>query len=120
MAISYDQLNDELKKKIEEFETVKQNYDFIVNQRIHLESVLRETELAIEELEKVDPTEVVYKSIGGILIRSKQDKLLDEKKSQKVSLDMKIKTLKQKEERIKNQIKTMSQSIQSELKNQSA
>ena len=53
-------------------------------------------------------------------MRSKQDKLLSEKKSEKVRLDMQIKNLKQKEEKINNQMKVMTQSIQSELKNQSS
>ncbi len=115
MAIGLDQIDEELRKKIEELQTLKQNYDFLLNQRLRLESLFRETELAIEELEKVEPTEVVYKSIGGILIRSQKEKLLDEKKSQKVKLEIEIKKLKQTEERTKNQINTMSQSIQSEV-----
>ncbi|MBN1215823.1 MAG: prefoldin subunit [Candidatus Lokiarchaeota archaeon] len=120
MAVRYDQISDELKKKIEEYETIRHNLDIFINQRMRLESVLKETEFAIVELEALEPNEIVYKSIGGILVKSKQDKLLGEKKSEKVKLDMQIKNLKQKEEKISNQMKTMSQSIQSELKNQSS
>ncbi|MBY9005812.1 MAG: prefoldin subunit [Candidatus Lokiarchaeota archaeon] len=120
MGIRYDQISDDLKKKIEDYETIRHNLDVFTNQRMRLESVLKETEFAIVELENLEPTEIVYKSIGGILVRSKQDKLLSEKKSEKVRLDMQIKNLKQKEEKINNQMKVMTQSIQSELKNQSS
>jgi prefoldin beta subunit len=80
-----------------------------------METKVREAELAIEELEKTDPSQQIYKSIGGIMVKSNKEKLLPEKKSEKKSLDMKIKTLKQKEERTRNQIQQLSQTLQQEL-----
>jgi prefoldin beta subunit len=79
------------------------------------ESSQRETESAIVELEKIQPEDTVYKTIGGILLKSDRNKLLDEKKSAKISLEMRLKTLKQKEERVKNQLETMSKSLQADF-----
>jgi len=80
-----------------------------------LESNLRETEVAVEELEKIDPETPVYKSIGGILVKSEKNKLLDEKKSLKVTLEMRIKTLKQKEERTRQSLQSLQKSLQADL-----
>ncbi|TXT62126.1 MAG: Prefoldin subunit beta [Promethearchaeota archaeon] len=118
MAINFENLPDDLKKKIQQFSQMQQNLEYIINQRIQMETRLRETELAVEELEKTEPNEVIYKSIGGIMVKSDRDKLLAEKKSQKTSLDMRIKTLKQKEERARGQIETTSKAIQADLQNQ--
>ncbi|MFX1308940.1 MAG: prefoldin subunit, partial [Promethearchaeota archaeon] len=74
-----------------------------------------ETELAIEELEKINPDDTVYKAIGGILVKSEKNKLLDDKKSLKVTLEMRLKTLKQKEDRVKNQIETVRKSLQADF-----
>ena len=52
------------------------------------------------------------------MVKSDRDKLLAEKKNQKTSLEMRIKTLKQKEERARGQIETTSKSIQTDLQNQ--
>ncbi|MFX0104513.1 MAG: prefoldin subunit beta [Candidatus Hodarchaeota archaeon] len=113
--MTVDNLNEEQKKKLMNFNNMRQSLEFITSQRLQVESSLRETELAIEELEKINPEDAVYKAIGGILVKSEKNKLLDEKKSLKVSLDMRLKTLKQKEERVKNQLETMSKSLQADL-----
>ena len=115
MSINIDNLNEEQKKKILNLNNLQQSFEFITSQRIQVESTLRESELAIEELEKINPEDTVYKAIGGILVKSEKNKLLDEKKSLKVTLEMRLKTLKQKEERVKGQIETMRKSLQADF-----
>ncbi len=113
--INLDSLTEEQKKKLLDLNNLQQSFEFLTSQRLQIESTLRETELAIEELEKIQPEDTVYKAIGGILVKSERNKLLDEKKSLKVTLEMRQKTLKQKEERIKTQIETMSKSLQADF-----
>ncbi len=115
MTINIDDLNEEQKKKLVNFNNLKQSLDFITSQRLQFETTLRDTELAIEELEKIEPETPVYKAIGGILVKSEKNKLLDEKKSLKVTLEMRLKTLKQKEERVKTQLETMTKSLQADF-----
>jgi prefoldin beta subunit len=115
MSINLENLSEEQKKKLINFNNLQQSFEFITSQRLQVESTMRETELAIEELEKINPEETVYKAIGGILVKSEKNKLLDEKKSLKVTLEMRLKTLKQKEERVKNQIETMRKSLQADF-----
>ncbi|MBD3254792.1 MAG: hypothetical protein GF383_06850, partial [Candidatus Lokiarchaeota archaeon] len=62
----------------------------------------------------------VYKSIGGIMVKSEKDKLLEEKKSLKVTLEMRTKTINQKLDRTKTQLENIRKSIQSDLQNQRA
>ncbi|MEE9377415.1 MAG: prefoldin subunit beta [Candidatus Lokiarchaeia archaeon] len=115
MTINLDNLNEEQKKKLLNFNNLQQSFEFITSQRLQIESTFRESELAIEELEKINPEDTVYKTIGGILVKSEKNKLLDEKKSLKVTLEMRLKTLKQKEERVKTQIETMRKSLQADF-----
>ncbi|NVM36750.1 MAG: prefoldin subunit beta [Candidatus Lokiarchaeota archaeon] len=115
MTINLDNLNEEQKKKLLNLNNLQQSFEFITSQRLQVESTFRETELAIEELEKINPEDTVYKSIGGILVKSEKNKLLDEKKSLKVTLEMRLKTLKQKEDRVKVQIETMRKSLQADF-----
>ena len=120
MTINLDELDEEVRKKVINLQNLSASMEFLTNQRIQIESGLRESELAISELEKINPDEVVYKSIGGILVKSEKNKLLDEKKSLKVTLEMRLKTIKAKEERLKNQIETTRKSIQADLQGKSA
>ena len=118
MSLNLNELSPEMQKKIRNLQGLQQSLEFIISQKLQLESTLKETELAIEELEKVDPEEVVYKSIGGIMVKSNKDKLLSEKKNQRTNVEMRVKTLKQKEDRTRSQIETLKNNIQGELQNQ--
>jgi prefoldin beta subunit len=111
-------IDEELKEKIQNLRNMQSNLEYITNQRIEMETKVREAELAIEELEKTEESQQIYKSIGGIMVKASKDKLLPEKKSEKTSLDMKIKTLKQKEERTRNQIQKLSQTLQQQIQQQ--
>jgi prefoldin beta subunit len=117
MGLNLDTLDDETKNKILNLQNLQRTLEFLTNQRLQMESTLRETELAIEQLEKTKEDDVVYKSIGGIMVKSERNKLLDEKKSLKVTIEMRIKTLSQKEERTKQQLTTMKNSLQADLQN---
>ncbi|MCK4778834.1 MAG: prefoldin subunit beta [Candidatus Lokiarchaeota archaeon] len=115
MSIDLNSLDEEVRKKVINLQNLSTTMEYLSQQKLQIETSLRDTELAIEELEKINPDDVVYKSIGGILVKSEKNKLLDEKKSLKVTLEMRLKTLKQKEERVKTQIETMRKSIQADF-----
>ncbi len=120
MSINLDQLDPEIRKKLQNLQSLQQNFEFLQNQKLQLESRERETELAIEELKKLDPEEIVYKSIGGLMIKSKRDKLLDEKKNEKTTVEMRLKTINQKVDRVKKQLEQLRTTIQQGLQNQAA
>ena len=104
MSINLDELDEEVKKKVVNLQNLSASMEFLSNQKIQMESSLRETESAISELEKINPDDTVYKSIGGILVKSEKNKLLNEKKSLKVTIEMRLKSLESKLERNKKEI----------------
>ena len=120
MTINLDELDEEVKKKVINLQNLSASMEFLTNQRFQMESSLRECEAAISELEKINPDDTVYKSIGGIFVKSEKNKLLDEKKSLKVTLEMRLKTIKDKEERTKSSIQTLRESIQADFQNRSS
>ena len=115
MGTNLDNLPEEVKKKIMDLQNLQIQIQNLHNTHDFLENQRRETDLAIEELEKVGSDAVVYKSIGGIMVKSERDKLLDEKKSLKVSTEMRLKTVKQKEERTIQTLENMRKSLQADL-----
>ncbi len=117
MTINLDNLDEEQRKKISNLNNLQQTFEFLTSQKLQTESTLRETGLAIDQLEKIDSTNTVYKAIGGILVKSDRNRLLDEKKSMKVTLEMRVKTLQQKENRVKTQIETLRKSLQVDFQN---
>ena len=85
MTINLDQLDEATKKKIQDLNNLSRNLEILSQQNLQIESSMSEASLAIEELEKADPNPIVYKNIGGIMVKSERNKLLDEKKSLKIT-----------------------------------
>jgi prefoldin beta subunit len=120
MSINLNDLDEEVRNKVINLQNLSTTLEYLTQQKLQIDTSLRDTELAIEELEKINPDDTVYKSIGGILVKSDKNTLLDEKKSLKVTLDMRSKTITQKIDRSKNQLETLRKSIQADLQNKSA
>ena len=118
MTINLDQLDEETKKKFQNLTQVGQTLELLTQQKMQIDSSIRETELALGELEKANPDTIVYKQIGGILIKSERDKLLAEKTSNKETLNMRSTTLAQKIERTKSTFESMQKSLQTDLQSQ--
>jgi prefoldin beta subunit len=110
-------LDEETKNKLQNLSALSQSLEIFTQQKLQIDSSIRETELAIEELEKASTDTTVYKNIGGIMVKSNRDKLLDEKKSQKITLEMRSKTIAQKTERTKKSFESLQKSLQNELSN---
>ena len=118
LTINLDQLDEETKKKFQNLTQVGQTLELLTQQKIQIDSSIRETDLAIGELEKANPDTIVYKQIGGIMVRSERDKLLAEKTSNKETLNMRSTTLAQKIERTKSAFESLQADLQAELQNQ--
>ncbi|MBA7647348.1 hypothetical protein ES703_55120 [subsurface metagenome] len=118
MSIPYENLSDDLKNKLQNYNNLVRTLEFLTQQRFELERGLRDAELAIGELDKTDSNKEVYKSIGGIMVKSERDRLLDEKKSQKASIELKLKTITQREERTKTQLETLRIALEKDFKDQ--
>ncbi|MCK4280510.1 MAG: prefoldin subunit [Candidatus Lokiarchaeota archaeon] len=118
MSIPYENLSDDLKNKLQNYNNLVRTLEFLTQQRFELERGLRDAELAIGELDKTESDKEVYKSIGGIMVKSERDRLLDEKKSQKASIELKLKTITQREERTKTQLETLRIALEKDFKDQ--
>jgi len=112
-----ENLDEETKKKFQNLTQLGQTLELFTQQKLQIDSNIRETELALEELEKASPDTVVYKQIGGIMIKSERNKLLDEKKSDKETLNMRSNTLAQKIEITKSTFENAQKSLQADLQN---
>jgi prefoldin beta subunit len=129
LTINYESLNEETKKRFQTLSQFGQTLEILTQQKLQIDSNIRETELAIESLTEATPDTPVYKSIGGVMVKSTRDKLLDEKNTNKETLTMQSKTLKetltmqsktlaQKIERTKSTFESMQKSLQEDLQNQ--
>ena len=96
-------LDQETQRKIQEIQLYEQTIQQISMQKRSLEFELKETQQAVEELEKAEGE--VFKIVAGqVVIRSEKEKLLSEMKEKKELLESRFKNIQEQE---KEHLKTM-------------
>jgi prefoldin beta subunit len=96
-------------------EQIRQKLIELFERRQQFEIMLRETEGALSELDKVDTSVPVYKSIGPLLIRADRDKVKSELGERKETLSVQAKTLEKQEERTRKQLEEKDAKLKEEL-----
>ncbi len=105
-----------LQQQILQLQQLQEQLQVIVNQRMQLELQIKDTENAIKEVEALDENAEIYKSIGGILVKTTKNKVLEELKEKKELLDIRLKSLQKQEEKLQIKLKEMEQKVQEGLR----
>jgi len=113
-----EKLSPQIRHQLAQYQQAQQQAQMLINQRQQLEMLLRETERAHEELSKLPDDNVVYKSVGTILVKSNKAELQKNLAEQKETLDLRVKTLERQGERAVQRLKEMQVKIDEALKGQ--
>jgi prefoldin beta subunit len=105
-------LPPQIKNQLAQLQQIQQQAQAIAVQKNQVEITLKETDLALEELEKIDSDAVVYRAVGDLLIRTERDKTKESLKEKKDTLDLRMQTLARQEERAQKRF----QQLQEQLK----
>ena len=73
--MSEQELPPWLKERLSRLEQLQQNLQAIMMQKQQVEIEIVETDRALEELKKIGTEDIVYKSAGPLLIKSKKEDL---------------------------------------------
>ena len=107
-----DNLPPKVQNQIAQFQQLAQQIQMITTQKMQIEAQVRELDKAVQELEKAGEDALVYRSVGSLMIQSKDKKALaDELKEQKETLDVRIKTL----DRQDKHLRERHQSLQAQI-----
>ena len=106
-----------LQEQIGKMQQSQQNLQSILAQKQQVEMEITESERALEELQKVNDDEHVYKYAGSILIKSDKKTLIEELEEKKELSKTKTTVLSKQEERIKASLQEQEKKIQEMLKN---
>ncbi len=116
MSEEISKLPPQVQERLLRLQQLQQTLQAILTQKQQLELGLTETEQALSELEKLDETVVIYKSIGSLLVRSEKAKVTTELNEQKELLNMRIGVLGKQEERLRSQVKDLQAKLQRDLR----
>lgn len=106
-----EEIPPQIQNQLVQLRKLQQQAQSIMIQRSRLEALLREVELAIDELQKASDEDAVYMSSGEIMIRMARQKVIENLSEKKETYSLRLKTLERQEERILKR----SQELQSQI-----
>ena len=98
-----------------QLQQLKAQMEALGQQKIQVEAMLRDTENALEELEKVDDNALVYKNVGDLMIKASRDEVKAELAEKKETFGLRQKTLERQEERGQKRYQQLQQQLQEAL-----
>ena len=116
MSEDISRLPPQIQQRLLRLQQLQQTLQGVMAQKQQLEMQLTEVEQAAGELEKLDETAVVYKSIGALLIKSEKDKVSTELTERKELVKMRVDVLAKQEERLRTQVKDLQEKLQQDLR----
>ena len=108
-------LPPQLQEQLVRLQQLQQTYQVVMSQRQQLDREQLEVNRALGELEKMSEKDIVYKSLGAILVKSTRKKLIEELTERKELLDMRIKVITKQQSRTEEQLKELQQRVQQRL-----
>ncbi|GIU69695.1 MAG: hypothetical protein KatS3mg002_0931 [Candidatus Woesearchaeota archaeon] len=105
---------NETQDKINQIQLIQQNIQNISIQRQKFQIQETEIESALNEIEK---TEVTYKIIGNIMVKSDKESLKKELKEKHEMLKVRISALEKQEERLRSNVEELQKEVLKDLEN---
>ena len=116
MSQDISRLPPQIQQRLLRLQQLQQTLQGVMSQKQQLELQLTEVEQAVTELDKLDETAVVYKSIGALLVKSEKDKVTTDLTERKELLKMRVDVLAKQEERLRTQVKELQEKLQQDLR----
>lgn len=113
MILEEEKIPQQLQHQLGQYQQIRQQYQEIALQRRRLETQLSEAKSAVEELDKLQSGEIIYKSVGNLMIRVEKEEAKKELAERIETLDLRIKVHQRQETKIVNRMKEMESKIRS-------
>ena len=108
-----------LQNDIKQFQRLQQELGGIQQQRLQIDLRVRELGHTLDELKTLADESVVYRPIGGLLIRAKNKKEVEELLTEdKETLEVRLKAIERQENHLKERYTTMQQELTQALQAQ--
>lgn len=111
-----ENLSPKVQNQLVQYQQLGQQIQMIATQRLQLEAQASEMARTIEELEKAPADSTIYRSIGPLLIQTKdREALVSELKEQRETLDLRVRTLDRQEKHLRERHQGLQQQLQEAL-----
>ncbi len=110
-----EKIPPELENKLIRLQELQEQLRLLTIRRQQLELQLREVEHALEQVEKLDSDAEIYKTAGYVMFKVSKDRIVDELKDKKETLELRIKTIQKQESLVRKQFEELRRDISKSL-----
>ena len=115
MSEEISKLPPYVQERLLRFQQLQQTLQTVLTQKNQVELELTEIEQALTEIQKIEESTTIYKSIGSLLVEAKKGNVTDDLKNRKELLNTRITVLGKQEERLRGQLKELQSKLQKDL-----
>lgn len=109
------ELPPQVQNQLAQLQQVQQQAQALAQQKNQLEILLKESNMALEELDKLEEGVTVFKNIGNLMIKSEKDKTTEELKEKKETLNLRLQTIIRQEERINKRFTQLQEQLKTSV-----
>lgn len=109
------QLPPNVQERLQRLQQLQNTMQQLTIQRQRLEIEMSESEKALETLKDVSSDAKVYKSVGAVLVEKPKEQVANELTDRKEFLEMRSKVLSKQEEKTRERMNTLQETLQKEL-----
>jgi prefoldin beta subunit len=106
------QIPPQVQNQIAQLQQVQQQAQSLAIQKSQMETLQKESELALEELEKLPDDAVIYRTVGDLQIRSEKQETFSKLKEKIETLSLRIQSISRQEERISKRFTQLQEQLQ--------
>ncbi|MBN1323844.1 MAG: prefoldin subunit beta [Methanotrichaceae archaeon] len=109
------ELPPQLQNQLAQLQQLQQQGQALISQKSQIEIMVKEIEAALKELETAADDQIIYKSVGDILIKAEKAKVLEDLTEKKDVMDLRLKTMAKQEERIQSRFTQLQDQLKQAL-----
>ena len=109
------ELPPQVQNQIAQLQQLRAQIEAVGRQKMQVEALLRDAESALEELEKLDESPVIYRGVGELMIKVGKGDVTEDLSEKKETYDLRLKTLERQEERVQKKYQQLQQQLREAL-----
>lgn len=105
----------QVQNQLAQLQQLKVQIEAVGRQKMQVEALLKDSENALEELEKLDKKSVIYRGVGELMIKADKEEVTTDLSEKKETYDLRLKTLERQEERVQKKYQQLQQQLREAL-----
>ncbi|WP_321418807.1 prefoldin subunit beta [uncultured Methanomethylovorans sp.] len=106
------QIPPQIQNQIAQLQQVQQQAQSLAIQKSQMETLQKESELALEEVEKLPEDAIIYRTVGELQIKSEKQEIVSKLKEKIETLSLRLQSISRQEERISKRFTQLQEQLQ--------